>query len=441
MGSPGGTDPGMIGPTASRPSRRRRSRRLLALGGLMVLLAGTGCGSARHYDPAPGPSVPLDTAADLSAPLPLGLVVTGASTRGQGADDLAAAAGARVAQYRLGFRHPVDLIVADDHGTPAGSTAAVKTLLDKHVAGIVYASEGDHLVPGLASAAAASTPVLLPYASQPPSTATAWLTGPSREQVLNGYRSALADSNIKHPLVIATDASPGLAPLAGSDGVHALPDDERLADQAAALAGKATTGSNPVDGVLVDGSAAAEAEIVAGVQRSGHALPVVLGPAALTPGFADRLQQLTASGSGTLAGSFLTVGVASTDTSSSTPTASFLAAVRLAAQDRGEAAIDSTKSFSADGGATADTRSHDAVVALAAAAARAHSVEPAQVLGALRTMTVQPADGLAGPALTFNRPAALQDSDVVVLQATSQGTNQRAGVSQPATPLSWFALP
>jgi branched-chain amino acid transport system substrate-binding protein len=168
-------------------------------------------------------------------------------------------------------------------------------------------------------------------------------------------------------------------------------------------------------------------------------VPVVLGPAALAPAFAGRLTQLGAEGGATTAGQFLTVGPAAGDTSPGAGTTAFLAAVRVAASDADLPALTGDDGFGAAGAATADVRSHDAVLALAAAAAKAGSGAPRDVLTALRGLTVDAGDGLAGPELSFGTPQALGDEGVAVLQATTRGPGR--GVAEDAPALSWFVLP
>lgn len=408
-----------------------------------LLLAGCTSSSAPHT-PVPGPTVALRAADAVPGTLTIGVVVTSTSAEDEGAQDLPLAAGARVAQYRLGLRHPVQLKVQDDHGTPEGSTAAVQALLDQHVSGIVYASEGSHMSPGLQLAATAETAVLLPYADELPtgSGTTALLSGPTRTQSVTALTAALRGRSLQRPLVITTTPVEGFDHVAAATGgVHQLPEGGGLGQQAVDLAKAAAGGDKAADSVVVWASGQSEAQIVAAVQRAGLSVPVLLGPAALTPSFADTLRDLDATGGGTASGAFLTAGEPATDSTTGPAMSSFLAAVRLAAADTSVEALASGAGFSANGAGTADTRSHDAVVALAAAAAHARSTAPDKVSAALTSLRVSADDGLAGPSLSFHGDTPVGAGGVAVLQASGEDPGQRAGIAQQTEPLSWFALP
>ena len=242
--------------TSSRAGRLAAAVAVPVVGTL--LLGGCTGSSAPKHTPVPGPTVGLATAAAVPGPLSIGVVVSSTSAEDEGAQDLPLAAGARVAQYRLNLGHPVDLVVQDDHGTAEGATAAVQALLDKHVAGIVYASEGEHLAPGLQLAAAAHTAVLLPYADQLPTTAdssSARLSGPTRAQTVDRLTSSLRTRGLQRPLVITTTDVPGLDGVAAATGgVHRLAEGGTLGQQAVDLAKAAGTGQPPADSVVVWGS-------------------------------------------------------------------------------------------------------------------------------------------------------------------------------------------
>ena len=91
---------------------------------------------------------------------------------------------------------------------------------------------------------------------------------------------------------------------------------------------------------------------------------------------------------------------------------------------------------------SADTRSHDAVLALAHAAAGAGSAEPSAVADALGSLRLDRADGLTGAGLDFTSQAALPADQVVALQGTTQdpGVRPEPG-SAPSPRLFWFAVP
>jgi ABC-type branched-subunit amino acid transport system substrate-binding protein len=420
-------------------------RRLIG-GVVLTAFAVSGCTSGggeerstADFRPAAAPEVGVPLLAENQQPVRIGVVVTAAAARGQGTEYAAPAAGARVAEFRLdqgGDR--VTLEVVDDRGTPEGATAAVQQLVDSGVAGIVYASAGSHLDPALEVAAAAGTAVLLPYETRTDLPGdSAWRTGPSADQVADLVGALLAERGQRSPLALTGDGvGDALAALAAPARRTALTPGDALPGQVATAAAALTQGA---DGVLVDASAETAAETVAALQGSAPGAPVVLGPAALSPAFAARLAELGSSGAATTAGQFSTVGPAVADSSSEEGVVRFLAAVRLAAQDADLPGLTGTDTFAAAGAGTADTRSHDAIVALAAAAAEAGSTEPGDVLAALRGLDLGADAGLAGPDLDFTDPQALALEDVAVLQATTRGPERGVGAAEPA--LSWFVLP
>ena len=426
----------------------RRWQGYVALAAVAVVTAGCTSGgeddkaaAEASFSPAAAPAVEVAPTGELPGPLTVGVVVTSTSARGEGAEYAALATGARVAEFRLdeGGDDRAQLTVVDDRGTSEGAVAATRTLLDAGVGGIVYASAGPHLDAALELAAAGQTAVLLPYETRDELAGdTAWRTGPSDEQVAEQLDTLLSGRGQRAPLVLTAEQT-------GSD-VAALADDSRLTELTAgdALAGQVATAvaaltGGTADALVVAASAETSAETVAALQGLAPTAPVVLGPAALAPAFAARLTDLGASGGATTAGQFLTVGPAVTDSSGSPEVARFLAAVRLAAQDTDLPALFQGDTFAEVGAATADVRSHDAVLALAAAAVGAGSTEPSAVLTALRSLQVGADDGLAGPALSFTQRQALPDDGVAVLQATTRGAER--GVEQDAPALSWFVLP
>jgi hypothetical protein len=178
------------------------------------------------------------------------------------------------------------------------------------------------------------------------------------------------------------------------------------------------------------------------VQGENVQVPVLLTPDALSPVFASTLVELD----GTLAGGLTTVGPDSADVAAMAPGAegqalsAYFAALRATAGDPDVEDFFDGEPFSSVSG-TADTRSHDAVVALVTAAAEAGSGSPEAVTRALGGLTVTRADGLAGPELDFSAPSALADGSVTALQASTQSPGVRPAPTAPEPQLFWFAAP
>ncbi|HVT77957.1 MAG TPA: ABC transporter substrate-binding protein, partial [Acidimicrobiales bacterium] len=137
-----------------------------------VALAGVACSNktktntegekARTTNQSGAPAIAIQTTVKDAK---VGLIV---SSAGPGADLKDMAAGAYIAAFRLNEAKPgnshVELAVQDDNGTPEGATAAVNNLVDQGVIGIVYASTGEQLLAGAATAAEKGVAVVYPYA-------------------------------------------------------------------------------------------------------------------------------------------------------------------------------------------------------------------------------------------------------------------------------------
>lgn len=432
------------------PPRARRAAGLtLAALALTTLVACSGDdGGEQPAAPASGaagaaPAVELDAAgalAEVGEPLRVGVLVSLRSAPGEGQDVLTAAEGARVAAYRLGLGGAdVELEVVDDAGTSEGATRAVADLVDAGVSGIVAASTGEHLQAAVGAAAGAGVPLLLPYERELTALPDGvWATGPSGDAVDQALLAAMGERGLERPFVVSADG-------VDVDGVGSADREDYTGDNLGAVVARATRAveDGTADSVVVAASATSQAQVVAALQGRGSTAPVVLSPEALSPGFATGLTEA----GGTPAGEFLTVGVDASDATTlgtsqrAEATASYFSALRLAAGDPELQDLFGSVPF-ADVAEGADTASHDAVLALAAAAVEAGSVEPADVAAALTGLTVDTSDGLAGPALDFADSQALAPDAVVALEATTQDPQVRpvAATEEEAAPrLYWFA--
>jgi hypothetical protein len=402
----------------------------------------------------------------LDKPLKVGVVVT-TSEGAEGYQDLPLAAGARIAQYRLSTsKHPLVLDVQNDDGTSAGSSAAVRALIAAGVSGIVYASEGQHITSGLREASAANTPVLLPYQTTSSGLPDgAWLTGPSASAVDSTISEFLTAQNISNPIVVTDSSSTQFHLSPASSNQLTLSPSEGSAQITQAVTSEVTAVTAAVGGAsniaaVVFATAQNAADVVAALEES-NITKIIVGPDALSPVFADSLSSLESSsvspGGATAQGTFDSVGENVYDAQSTDQMQSFLASLRLVASDASLDSVDQASTcFEAGGAATADTRSQDAVIALATAAAKAGSTRPSKLLSTLtKGLSVTIADGLAGPDLTFLRSSSdtlMSTGSVVMQEATAEPDSARETFTQSCSSgqqpqiyelpaLQWFGLP
>lgn len=417
---------------------RRRLVALTASGATVLALAA--CGSGAGPQETGGTARPAAVALHAKgAPsgLRIGVVLTLTSAPGQGADWSSAAEGAQVAAYRYGLGGTdVTIVPANDKGTSAGARSAVAELVRRHVAGIVFASDGSHVGAGLVAAHAAHLAALLPYATETAPSDATWSTGPDDDQIGGVLQERLTATGATHVLVIDTgETAPAGVTAAKVVRFHPGDDTGALVNRVARL-----RRTQHVDAVLVTGDAATQATVVAALQGRAVTLPIFLTPAALSPGFGADLDRA----GGALTAVLTSAGTPDVDTAAMSGDATGAAASAYLAALRAAAESPTLKDFFDDQpfqkvAADADARSHDAVIALVTAAARAKSADPAKVLAALRSLTATSGDGLAGPRLDFAHQQALDSDAVVAVESTTQSTGLRPTTSQPR--LSWYAAP
>ena len=457
-----------INQTEGTDAGRPRNRRRLLIVGIAVLLVSAVVAAVLTFR-AIGSSAPAEA---VPATVPVGVTVRGVpeDTKigvvvtlgdGEGSEWNEAAQGALVAERRLALGGTdITLVTKNDGGTIAGAKAAVADLAESGVAGIVVASSGAHVTGALTAAAAKGVPVVLPYA---PAEKDSWTTAPAAGSVSSAMTAALGDAG--SPLLVDLG---GGAP-AGLRVAHVIDGDDTsdtgsLAETIAARTGVSGAGEGAdeaqdtdrkvdpdSDAVVISGSAQRQGALVAALQAADVTVPVILTPDATSPAFGAALVD----GGGSLSGTFRTVGVATDDARALSSDAegramsAFLGGVRVLADDADAQNLTGDRPFSAVAGA-ADSRSHDAVVALIRAVGKAQSVEPTDVTDALATLDLDSAAGIAGPPLDFTRQQAL-GARATVLSASAQQlglrpANVAAGGSDDAsgddaaqaTSLVWF---
>lgn len=426
-----------------------RGIRAAAAGAVAATLAVL-CACTAPEPPAAVPALRPELSREVADTVRLGVLVP--PLEGTGSEFRPLVEGARVAAYRFGLGgEPVELRVGLDDGTPDGALRAMRALLDEGVAGVVLASPGAHTADAVAAADDAATAVVLPYGTVGGLPSGAWSVAPGPDAVAARVQDALDGLGVSRPYRVVAVDRPGAPPGEGQpdegQSGEGQPDEQSWAgtpDDPEATAAQIVTllEQRQVDAVVVDAPAADQAALVVALQAllGTRQLPVVLTPEALTPVFGDLL-----AAAGTSGGRLLGVGTdaqdhgALTGSGSGSRTATFLAAVRLAAGDPACRNVYDDDTCAA-GVPKADSASHDAALALVRAVDAAGSVEPARVRAALGGLQLGRADGLAGPGLDFRTAQALADDDVVVLHASTSdpGVRPAAGDGSRAA-LSWFA--
>ncbi|MDR6986386.1 ABC-type branched-subunit amino acid transport system substrate-binding protein [Paenarthrobacter nitroguajacolicus] len=409
--------------------------------------------------PRPDPvaaTVPVALKADgLPADFSIGVVMTFGQSGEPGTEYNRAAQGAVVAAQRFAQGGAtVALPTQNDQGTEDGARAAVATLAEQGVSGIVVASTGPQARAAAKAAEERGLPVILPYSEASEPAQTTWTTGPTAASVQAALGTALAGES---RVLLVSDGGQVPASVTPADTLtlDGFSDVSGLAQEAAIRTGdqlrppskdapadaEGTRIANPADAVVVSAATPQRlARLVQALQSRDVSVPLVLPDGATSPSFASSLAELDGTASGQLVSIAPATGdaIALQQDAQGRGMSAFLSGIRLAGGNPEIKNLTDDTPFSADAWA-ADARSHDAVVALVRAAALAGSNDPAKVGASLRTMSFGPGEGLAGPPLDFSQPQALT-TDAIPVYASPQDLGLRPA-DENAPRLVWVPAP
>ena len=442
----------MANPEGQQTPRRSRVKIVLTVGaviaGVLALVVATSMWltsgrsplpTFKNESPKPGaaaaPSVPLDIKLPtLGKSIKLGVIVTyGEET--EGSEWLQPAQGAAVAAYRLHMGNaPVELVTLNDRGTEAGARQAVEQMKAEGVEGIVMASSGSHVQGAVTAAKEYHIPMIEVYDNVGTGDGV-WSFAPNAEASLVALQSGVEDPN----KVVAVEAQGYSTGILAAHTLTYKPGDDPAA--LARTVAEKTAELGPGTTVTVAAPAAMQASIVKALQEAAVKTTILLSPQAISPVFSTELVKQGGAISSSLATSGVdtsdSVALQSTDEGRSMST--FLKAVGIMSADPNVQTLSGDQEFSTVA-AYADSRSHDAVVALAYASALNLDMNNESVLKTLTTVKMRSGEGLAGPALDFTRPNAVT-AQPALLHASEQSLGlrpQTAGSAADAS-ITWFA--
>lgn len=393
----------------------------------------------RKQDEAVAVTVPVALSAEkVSQKARIGVVETLGSNAAEGSEWADAAQGARVAQHRFQMGGTeVEIVTENDNGTPAGSKDAVNKLAEQGVAGVVMATSGDHTASGLDEARDRGIPVIQPYSPTDGSRENVWSLAPSASETTQGVHKAL-DSHSKPVLIDGDGNAPEGIQYADTISYKAGDDAQQVAKRVADKTNPKDQTQISADSVVISADASTEASLVAALQQAKINAPIVMTPDATSPEFQKTLKEQDGSPSGDL----MTIGTNSFDSASlasdghGRAMSAFLNGVRVLSQDPQAKNLTEDQAFSKVA-QQADSRSHDAVVALVNAISRGGSATPKDVADNLGKLTLGPSDGLAGSSLDFSRKDAATDP-VLPAHSSTQQLGLRPDDATDQT-LTWFS--
>lgn len=441
----------------------RRSRLILVSAGATLVLVATVAltvtlnrpNETALADPVAA-TVPVAlTAGGLPKDFSIGIVLTLGQSGEPGSEYNRAAQGAVVAAQRFAQGGAtVTLSAENDRGSEDGARAAVATLAEQGVSGVIVTSTGPQARAATRAAEERGLPVILPYANPAEPGQATWTTGPSGASVEAALKTALQG---KTRVLLVEDGGPVPASVALSQTLNLKDFDDvpALAQEAAILTGdqlrpsaedapagtEAVRVAEPADAVVVVAATPQRlARLIQALQARDVTVPLIIPDGATAPAFASTLSELDGDGSSQL----VSVATDRGDTTALQQDAqgrgmsAFLSAVRLTSGNSDIKNLTADAPFATDAWA-ADSHSHDAVIALVRAGALAESDDPSKVGAALRTLSLGPDAGLAGPSLDFSRSAALSVEPLLV-SASPQDLGLRPA-DEGAPRLVWVPAP
>lgn len=363
----------------------------------------------------------------------IGMILTIGNEAAEGSQWNQAASGAQVAAERFTRGGAdINLVTEDDRGSEDGARKAVQALADKKVSGIIIATSGPHVQAAIDAASVLKIPVILPYTQ---ALGDSWSLQPASSVVTEKVRSAT--SQVSRVIRLDQQGFVSLdVPAENTISVGAETNTDQLAQNLA----KQTKDATKSYAVVINADAYLQGRIMRSLQSNAINAQVYLSSEATSPAFSQTLmkdQQVSTVDA-------QSPGIATGDSVALRPDgqgrsmSAYLQTVKiLSDSDQSTNALGDQK-FKDVAGA-ADSRAHDAFVALVRAMEKADSHDPQKVHDAISTMALSASDGITGPSYNFAQQQVPQDSSVTMLSATVGDIEMRRSTTDTSPAVVWFA--
>lgn len=387
----------------------------------------------QEKDAAVAVTVPVElSASEQARSSSIGLILTVGNEGAQGSEWNQAAAGAQVAIERFNRSGTnLTLITEDDRGTSAGAARAVEVLAQQNVSGVVIASRGNHVEEAVKAAEERGIPVILPYAD---AVGGAWSLAPSPSDVTSLLESHY--SGTSRVVRIDQEGFPGPDVRAEETvTVNSSSDLNKTAQDLASSIAKEDTST----AIFINADSYLQARLTRALQEAGAQASIVLGNEATSPAFSETFTRDNPSTviNATTVGFNTGDSVALQANGQGRSMSAYLQMVKMLGDSPDAHGPVGEQPFS-DVAASADARSHDAVVALVRATEKAPSAKPEDVKKELGTLTLSPSDGITAAGLDFSQPHAVAGSPAL-LSATLGDVTIRTSNEDESAHIVWFA--
>lgn len=403
----------------------------LILGLVLVAIFKT---NAQQKDYAVAVTVPVElTAGGTVKGSTVGLLVTVGNENAEGSEWSKAAAGAQVAVERFNRTGSnITLLTEDDRGTASGAVEAVRSMAEKNVSGIVVATRGEHLKEAIFLAQQLNIPLIFPYDS--PAAEGTWSFQPSSQDLTSLMAVQCAGKRL---IRIDQEGFAGGVNFAADQVISlaATADIEKLAQDVA----KQVADSKIPLAVVVNADPYLQAKIAQSFQDSGINAELILGPGATSPAFSVSYLSGERPRSAINA---LSLGYNSGDNvalqtdGKGRAMSAYLQMVKILGNSSKTPDFLRDQPFS-DLATDADSRSHDAMVALVRAMERSPSLQAKDVKSTLQGLKLAPADGITLGSVDFSHQNVVQEQPNVL--ASKVGNLEMRTTSTGATvSVQWF---
>lgn len=388
---------------------------------------------AQEQDHAVAVTVPVELRAGGSVKGgSIGLLITVGNENAEGSEWNQAAAGAQVAVERFN-RAGADLtlVTEDDRGTASGALAAVRSMADQNVSGIIVATRGEHLKAAIYLAQQLDIPLIFPYDS--PNAEGTW----SFQADDQSMKNLMVVHNAGQRLIRLDQENFGGVEYAADQVVNvtADTDTEQLARD---LSQQVKDSKVPV-AIAINADPYLQARIVRSLQDLGVDAELILAPGATSPAFGAsylsgdvKRSTINAVSIGYNSGD----AVALQSDGEGRSMSAYLQMVKIMSDSSNATSPLGDQPFSAVAGA-ADSRSHDSLVAFVRAMERSPSHKAKDVKETLRGLKLSPADGITSGSVDFSSQHVVQ-AKPILLAASIGNLDMRGSLPSATVGVQWF---